>query len=132
MSAGPIDAALLFVSAINDHDVDKLASLMTADHVLADGGGGSVRGREKMREAWQEYFALFPDYEIQVRRVIEGGEAVALFGSARGTCRPDGVVRDDMGWEIPAAWEAEIRRGQVAVWRVYADTEAIRRIMRGG
>ncbi len=131
MITRPIDAALLFVSAINDHDVEALVSLMTTDHLFADSRGTAVRGRERMREAWQVYFTLFPDYEIQIRRVIVSGEAVALFGSARGTYGPDGVVRDETSWEIPAAWEAEIREGHVAVWRVYADTDVVRRIMEG-
>lgn len=131
MTGRPIDAALLFVSAVNHHDVDALASLMTADHVFENSEGTAVRGREKMREAWQRYFAMFPDYAIKIRRVFESGPSVALFGSARGTWRPDGVVRSEASWEIPAAWEAEIRGGRVAVWRVYADSAAIHRILSG-
>jgi len=47
----PLAAALAFFDAINRHDVEKLAGLMTEDHVFVDSLGSTMRGRETMR-AW--------------------------------------------------------------------------------
>ena len=45
----PIDTVLAFLGCINERDVDKLAALMTEDHVFVDSLGKAVRTREKMR-----------------------------------------------------------------------------------
>jgi ketosteroid isomerase-like protein len=51
----PTDTVLRFLERINEHDADKLAELMTDDHMFIDSLGQSVRGREKMRLGWQSY-----------------------------------------------------------------------------
>lgn len=58
----PTETVLQFMDCINQRDVDKLAELMTEDHVFIDSLGNSVHGREKMRAGWRGYFALCPDY----------------------------------------------------------------------
>ena len=58
----PVETILQFLERINQHDADKLAELMTEDHVFIDSLGQSTRGREKMRTGWQGYFAFCPDY----------------------------------------------------------------------
>jgi limonene-1,2-epoxide hydrolase len=124
------EVALSFVSAINRQDVEELASLMAADHVFIDSGGSAIHGREKMREAWAQYFQMFPDYAVEVRRTFESGASVGLFGAARGTYAPDGKLDASRRWEVPAAWEAEVRGGEIALWRVFADLEPVLRIVR--
>ena len=44
----PTETVLQFMDRINERDVDKLAELMTEDHVFIDSLGNSVRSREKM------------------------------------------------------------------------------------
>ena len=39
-----------FVNAINAHDIERLASLMTSDHRFIDSLGVVVEGRDAMRE----------------------------------------------------------------------------------
>lgn len=128
-SREPAAVALAFVAAVNDHDIDRLVSLMTSDHLFVDSGGAVVRGKEQMQRAWEAYLGFFPDYTIDARRVVQSGDVVGLFGHARGTVTRDGVARENASWEIPAAWEAEIREGRVAVWRVFADNGPVRSIM---
>ena len=41
------------------------------------------------------------------------------------------ALRPENRWEIPAAWQANIRGERVAVWRVFADLEPVRRILGG-
>ena len=56
--AGPeakqtFETVLALFDAINRHDPDALAALMTQDHVFIDGLGNSVHGRETMRAGWR-------------------------------------------------------------------------------
>jgi ketosteroid isomerase-like protein len=59
-----------FVSAINEHNTDKLYSLMTDDHQFIDGQGNHVTGKDKMKAGWAGYFQWFPDYKIEVTNVF--------------------------------------------------------------
>ncbi len=129
--ATAMELALRFVSAINHREMETLRALMPENHVFVDSGGDAVRGREAIIEAWARFFRMFPDYEIQVHRVLEEDGSVGVFGTAGGTWAPDGVLREENRWSIPAAWEANITNGQVSVWRVFADLEPVRRILGG-
>src|SRR2546425_465462 len=80
-------------------NVEGLVSLMTEDHVFIDGLGNRVSGREEKRAAWQQYFAMCPDYHVSVEHGLEAGPVVGLFGSAGGTIK-------GKRWQIPAAWLA--------------------------
>lgn len=130
--ADAVEVVKAFVRAINRHDVERLASLMTEDHVFLDGVGGEVHGREAMREAWERYFELFPDYELEIEDALRRDEVVGLFGVARGTYAGDGESRPENRWEVPAAWRAATRGRRVARWSVFADNEPVRRLVEGG
>ena len=82
--------ALAFVAKINDHDVNGLVELMTADHVFVDRLSTTFRGAEQMRQGWKMYFSLFPDYAIEVTDEFERGDVVAMFGKAHGTFAVNG------------------------------------------
>jgi len=56
-----------FVEAINDHNVDKICSLITDEHKFIDSQGNVTLGKEQMRAGWIGYFQLFPDYKIEIR-----------------------------------------------------------------
>ena len=49
-----------FVAAINAHDVNRLAELMSNDHRFIDAHGNEVIGKEKMIAGWRGYFEWFP------------------------------------------------------------------------
>ena len=42
----------------------------------------------------------------------------------------DGRLEAENRWETPAAWRAVIEHDRVAEWRVYADLEPLRAVMR--
>jgi ketosteroid isomerase-like protein len=111
-----------FVTAINSHDVRALTSLMTADHVFVDSAGNQVRGATSMEAGWRGYFAMCPDYRIEMDDVMAKGGAVLAVGDAGGTI--DGVA-----WRTPAAWKAVIRDGRVAEWQVFADNKPVYEIL---
>ena len=117
-----LDIVREFVEKINQQDVEGLVSLMTEDHVFIDGLGNRVSGREEMRAAWQQYFAMCPDYHVSVEHGIEAGPVVGLFGSAGGTIK-------GKRWQIPAAWLALVEAGAVREWRVYADNKPVYEIL---
>jgi thioester reductase-like protein len=56
----PQDVAEQFVRAINAHNVERLAYLMTSDHRFIDSLGDVVEGRDAIREGWKAYFAMVP------------------------------------------------------------------------
>ena len=123
------DVAMAFVAKINAHDVEGLVALMTPDHVFVDALDNTFRGADKMREGWKLYFTWFPDYAIEVTAEFDKGNAIAMFGRARGTFAVDGKLARENFWEIPAAWRAVVKDGRVAEWRVYCDNDPARKIM---
>jgi ketosteroid isomerase-like protein len=125
------DIALEFVDRINRRDVDHLCELMTEDYRFVDSDGTvDARGRESQREGWRGYYAMVPDYRIEVEETIVSGDIVILLGTASGTYTADGELRPENRWQTPAAWKAVVRADRVAEWRVWADLEPIRAVMR--
>src|SRR5580692_8465878 len=107
-----MDTFQQFVAAVNRHDADAIAALMTADHVFVDALGNRVQGAASMAAGWRGYFAMCPDYWIRTEHVMAEGDDVLAVGEAGGTI--DGVA-----WRTPAAWKAVLREGKVAEWRVF-------------
>jgi hypothetical protein len=100
-----------------------------------------------MREGWRLYFQMVPDYQVRVEETFVKDSTVLLVGMAGGTYShgfesvqasgmpntrmPDGSSKWANKWETPTAVRARIENGKVAEWRVYADNEPIRRLMKG-
>jgi len=125
-----IAVVLKFEETINSRNVDAVVSSLTEDSVFIDSLGNRMQGLKRLREAWQGYFQLVPDYTISHDRVFADGETVAMFGSAQGTLVHEGKLSKENFWQTPAAWKAVVKDGKIAVWQVYADNEPIRKIMR--
>ena len=111
-----------FVNAINEHNVDKLCSLMTEDHKFIDSQGNETTGKEKMRGAWIIYFQWFPDFKIEITDMFLNGDTVAAFGFTSATFQGQ-TEREENFWHLPAAWKAIIKAGKIDVWQVYADSK---------
>jgi ketosteroid isomerase-like protein len=120
-----VDTDLKFIDLINQHSADKLAELMTEDHVFIDSLGQSVSGREQMRLGWEGYFAFCPDYWVSHEEMLSGGNLVAVFGAAGGTIAADGKLPPENKWRTSAAWRAIVDGGLVKQWRVYADNKPV-------
>jgi ketosteroid isomerase-like protein len=123
--------ALTFVKAINRHDVDALAALMTPEHRSVDSLGKMVEGRDNARAVWVGCFRMVPDYAISLEETVCSGPVVILLGGAQGTYTPDGWLKAENSWETPAAFRAVIKDGKVSEWRVYADNEPMKKHMKG-
>jgi ketosteroid isomerase-like protein len=125
----PAETVLHFLDRINQRDADKLAELMTEDHVFIDSLGQSVQGREKMRAGWRGYYALCPDYWVSHEEIFQNGNLVAVFGSAGGTIAANGKLPPENQWRASAAWLVVVDKGLVKEWRVYADNKQVYDIM---
>jgi ketosteroid isomerase-like protein len=125
----PVETVQRFLERINQRDADKLAELLTEDHVFIDSLGQSVRGREKMRAGWRGYYAFCPDYWVSHEEIFANGNLVAVFGAAGGTIAADGKLPPENKWRTPAAWLAIVENGLVKEWRVYADNKPVYDIM---
>jgi len=110
-----------FVDAINEHNVDRICSLMTDDHKFIDSHGNEVVGKEKMRMGWIGYFQLFPDYKVKVTDLFVKGDTMAAFGFASGSFH--GPSQEENYWRLPASWRAVVKNGKISLWEVYADTK---------
>lgn len=144
MAEKAIETAKEFVAAINRQDVEGLVALMTEEHCFTDSLGNAARGRESMRQAWTLYFQMVPDYTLEIDETFAQDAAVVMLGTARGTYShafetvqqtgmptPDGTSKYALRWQTPAAVRALVEDGKVAEWRVYADNEPLRKLMRG-
>ena len=111
-----------FIDAINAHDLKQLSELMTDDHIFMDAHGNKVEGRDQVIAGWKLYFDLFPDYHIEAGKIFVDGEQLAATGFAEGTYK--GIKEDDgkAHWKLPAAWSSNVRKGQLSLWQVFADS----------
>lgn len=111
-----------FVAAINNHDVEALASLMTHDHLFVDTLGNYVQGAKTMQAGWRGYFEMCPDYWIRIRTLLSQQDTVVATGEAGGTI-------DNTPWRTQAAWEAVIHDRAISEWRVFADIKPVYEIL---
>jgi len=127
MADNEINVVKAFIAAINRKDLSELSRLMAEDHTFVDSLGTIQSGRDNMMVGWQEYFHMFPDYELQVDQILQDRDLVAVFGSASGTYnRQRGLVPENR-IEMPAAWKVVVENGKIRLWQVYADwTEGCR------
>ena len=111
-----------FVAAINSHDVKILSALMAQDHLFIDSLGTRVQGAARMQAGWSAYFAICPDYWIQIDHLISENGVVLATGHAGGTI-------DVFPWRITAAWRAAVGRGRMIEWQVFADNKPVYEIL---
>jgi len=113
-----------FIARINAHDSQGILALCTPDHVFIDSVGARLSGVAQLEQGWSKYFALFPDYRIEVDTMISAGKLVLLSGWASATARGSGA-----SWRIPAAWRAALVNKRIAEWQVYADNKSVYEIL---
>lgn len=106
-----------FNEHINNHDLDGLAKLMTAEHTFIDAADHAIQGKSACLEAWRGFFESFPDYQNAFDRLVVEDDRVIVIG--RSSC-------SDIRLNGPALWVAKARGDRLAEWRVYADTPANR------
>lgn len=112
-----------FVSEINSHSADGIASFLSDDHIFIDAQGNKTEGKDNVKSGWEEYFKMFPDYKITVESFNYNATVFLAAGTAEGTFGGTKNASGDNHWKIPAAWKAIIENGKVKQWQVFADTK---------
>jgi uncharacterized protein (TIGR02246 family) len=125
----PREIVEAFVEAINSGDAEKLGDLMTEDHVFIDADGSRHPGRGEMIAGWNKYYAMVPDFHIEVAEIYARGNRVMLAGTAEGTFSLDGELRPENHWRVAAAWRAETKGDLVAVWQLYVNPVSMLEIL---
>jgi len=112
---------LEFIRAINEADVEKLYGLMTENHTFVDSQNNKVIGRDAMKQAWIDFYKLFPDYNLVVNEVVTKNDLVIVTGIASGTYKNLRTEGKDSSWVVPAAWKAIVKDGKIELWQIFAD-----------
>jgi len=112
----PVETGLEFMERINRRDAEKVAELMSDDHLFVDSLGQKVQGRDKMLAGWRGYFAFCSDYWISHEEILISGNTVAIFGAAGGTI--------SAGGKLGGGGQRTVKE-----WRVYADNKPVYDIM---
>jgi ketosteroid isomerase-like protein len=116
----PIEIVLQFNDYINSRDVKGLRSLMTDDHTFIDTSNNSFSGKEKVLEAWREFFVQFPDYQNTFEHIESKDDLVLITGY---------LTSSNKQLDGPAIWIAKVMAGRVKEWRVYEDTPENRKLL---
>jgi len=124
------ETVLAFVNAINDHDVDKIYNLMSDDHIFIDGSGGKHIGKTDMKEGWQNYYQMFPDYIIEITDITENDSVIGLFGYASGTYKTNKKLQKENFWKTTASWKATVENKKIKLWQVYCDYTQLMEIIK--
>ena len=110
-----------FVDAINSANVENLYTLMSDDHLFIDSQDNRVIGKETMKQSWIQYFAMFPDYKIEVNEIFEKDSLICMLGYAGGTYKKLKNENNSNYWRVPAAWRCIVKDNKILQWQVYAD-----------
>ena len=116
---------LKFIDRINAHDVDGIVALMSKDYEFVNSSGDHFHDLKFLKDTWRAQFENHPDFKIRADRVICDGQCVGVFGFSEGTYSPDGVMREENHWEVPAAFLGIVRDGKVAYWETYSDASIV-------
>ena len=119
-----------FLRAVNRQDAETMQLLMADDLRMIDSMSNTVEGRETVHEAWKQYFRMVPDYTVALEEIYVEGPAVVFLGTAQGTFSTDGRLPAENRWKTPLAVRALVSDGKIAEWRIYADNEPMREILR--
>jgi ketosteroid isomerase-like protein len=121
--------AIRFVKAINDHDVDEIINLMSEDHIFIDAKDNKSVGKKGMKEGWEGYYELFPDYQIEISDITENVSTIGLFGYSSATYKNITNKLNSNFWRIPASWKAIVENNKIKHWQVYCDYSSLFKII---
>jgi len=94
---------------------------MTDDHKFIDAHGNEVVGKNKMKIDWKGYFLRFPDYKIEITKIVANGDFLGAFGFESGTFK--GRQTDNNASSCPASWKVIVDNNKIKLWQVYEDTK---------
>jgi hypothetical protein len=81
-----------------------------------------------MKEGWQNYYQMFPDYSIQITDIVEDNSIIGLFGYASGSYM---IIKNETNfWKTTAAWKAIVENKKIMHWQVYCNYTLLMEIIK--
>jgi ketosteroid isomerase-like protein len=112
--SSPASIVRTFVEYVNEGDLAGIASLLAERVKFTDIQGRVYREKEFMAD----YLSNFPDYQILVHHILQGGQGAAIVGRTAGSHVPPEIEEREI-----LVWTAEVRDGLITEWRIYSDLE---------
>lgn len=116
---GPEDLVKKFIQSINKHNVEDIILMQSDDFVLKDADGNEMMGRDKLRQAWTDYFALVRDYKIEIETVVRSKDELVVLGYAGGAS----AKNTNKVWRLPVSIRAKVKGNNISLWQIYSDTK---------
>jgi steroid delta-isomerase-like uncharacterized protein len=129
-SRTPAEAAEEILASFAVRDADRVAANVHADAVEHFLPIGEFRGREAIRAFWHGVFAAFPDFEIELERIVADDRNAAVYWKARGTFTGEpfqGIAANGRRIELVGTDAMEIEDGLIRRNTVYWDGAAFAR-----
>ena len=119
-----IELAHQACDAFNRRDLDAFLALCDPDvefisYMAQVEGGEPYRGHDGVREWWESFHAVFPDFRVEIEqaRDLGGGRLFSRWRThARGV--ESGALTDQTVWQV-----ARQRHGTVIEWRMFGSEE---------
>jgi steroid delta-isomerase-like uncharacterized protein len=126
-----------WVSAINAHNVDRLAATLN-ENFIWELGESSTTGRDVSKQAWSLWFVAFPDLHFEVVQTITEGDYVVsrliMKGTHKGELRFRGtesmsqpIPPTNRKFSVPGCAVHQVRSGQIVRLWAYWDTSTMLR-----
>lgn len=102
-----------FVAAVNAHDADAMAPLVTPDFTYIDSWREGVVGRDKVIPGARVMFAADPGFKLEVESMSFSEPFVLMRGWVESSLPAVGRRR--------AVWRARCEDGLIAEWQAWAE-----------
>jgi ketosteroid isomerase-like protein len=110
--------------AFNRRDLDAFLALCDPDvefisYMAQVEGGEPYRGHDGVREWWESFHAVFPDFRLEVEqaRDLGGGRMIARWRTHARGVKSDALT-EQMVWQV-----GEYRHGKAIEWRMFRSEE---------
>ncbi|SRR6266700_1498203 len=120
----PEEVARAVFAAIAGKELDRIVPYLHDDVVDDFVAVGTFRGPAEIRGFFDEIFRAFPDFELEVLRIVADDRAAAVQWRARGTFTGapfQGIQATGRRVEIPGADVMEIEDGRIRHNTIYYD-----------
>lgn len=113
VSAGAVEVVTAYIEALNAHDPDRIAALVTEDFFNEHTSvrGTSLRGRAAYRERLEGFLAEMVDLHYEVERLVADGPAVVVAYRMSARWHHEGALRP---FSLRGIFVLDVRDGLVA------------------
>jgi ketosteroid isomerase-like protein len=118
MSQESVELALRTYDAVNRRDLDALLALMDDDVEAVSRlvrVEGDFHGLDGVRRWWENVFAVWPDYSIEVLEMLHIEDLAIAALRTRGHAARSGMEMPETVWHVTRS-----RRGKCVWWRTFA------------